>query len=335
MTPSPSRALAARARGRCAAVRRRRRPGLGGLVLHHVRARSSDSTWRGGELAVAQRRVQVLHLAVAVFAGDPLEVRLGHLAELHAQPPRFLLQILLADFDRLDALAGVDDVLDLVARARGLDERQPVLAGLVAGLRHDLDDVAVAQRVAQRHDAAVHLGADAGVAHVGVDGVGEIDGGGVARQHDHLAARREGVDLFRVQVHLQGGHELAGVLHVALPFHQVAQPGDALIVGRRPLAALLVLPVRRDAFLGDAVHLLGADLHLEGLPVRTHHRGVQRLVEVGPRDGDEVLDAPGNRAPLVVDHAQRGVAVLHRVGDDAQRHQVVDLVERIFCRRSF
>ena len=182
------------------------------------------------------------------------------------------------------ALAGVDDVLDFVARAGGLDERQPVLAGLVARLGHDLDDVAVVQRRAQRHDAAVHLGADAGLAHVGVNGVGEVDGRGVARQHDHLAARREGVDLLRVQVHLEGGHELAGVLHVALPLHQVAQPGDALVVCRRSLASFLVLPVGRDALLGDAVHLLGADLHLEGLPVRAHHRGVQRLIEVGPRE---------------------------------------------------
>ena len=164
------------------------------------------------------------------------------------------------------ALAGVDDVLDLVARARGLDERQPVLAGLVAGLGHDLHDVAVAQRRAQRHDAAVHLGAHAGVADIGVDGVGEIDGRGVARQHHHFAARREGVDLLGVEVHLQGGHELARVLHVALPFHQVAQPGDALIVGRRAFAAFLVLPVRGDALLGDAVHFLGADLHFERLP---------------------------------------------------------------------
>ena len=100
-------------------------------------------------------------------------------------------------------------------------------------------------------------------ADIGVNGVGEIDGRGVARQHDHFAARREGVDLFRVQVHLERGHELAGILHVALPFHQVAQPGDALIVRRRALAALLVFPVRGDALLGDAVHLLGADLDFE------------------------------------------------------------------------
>ena len=110
---------------------------------------------------------------------------------------------------------GVDDVLDFVARARRLDERQPVLARQMAGLRQDLDHVAVAQRVLQRHDAAVHLGADAGVADVGVDGVGEIDGRRVARQHDHLAPRREGVNFFRVQVHFERGHELARIAHVA------------------------------------------------------------------------------------------------------------------------
>ena len=33
--------------------------------------------------------------------------------------------------------------------------------------------------------------------------------------------------------------------------------------GVGPLPAFLVFPVRRDAFFGDAVHLLGADLHFE------------------------------------------------------------------------
>ncbi len=268
MTPSPSCGLAGVAEGASASGACR---ASASFVLHLPGSDFAEHLARG-KLAVAEGRVQVFHLAVAVFGGHPLQVRLGHLAELHAQPPRLLFQVLLADLDGLHALAGVDDVLDLVARARGLDERQPVFARLVAGLGHDLDDVAVAQRGTQRHDAAVHLGAHAGVADVGVDGVGEIDGRGVARQHDHFAARREGVDLFRVQVHFQGGHELAGILHVALPFHQVAQPGDALVVGGRTLAALLVLPVRRDAFFGDAVHLLGADLHLERLPVRARPR---------------------------------------------------------------
>ena len=120
------------------------------------------------------------------------------------------------------------------------------------------------RRVLQRDDAAVDLGADAGVADVAVNRVSEIDRRRFARQHDHLAARREGVDLLRVQVHLQGGHELARVAHLALPLDQLPQPGDALVVVGRTALALLVLPVRRDALFGDAVHLLGPDLHFEG-----------------------------------------------------------------------
>ena len=76
------------------------------------------------------------------------------------------------------------------------------------------------------------------------------------------------------------------------------------------------------------MHLVGADLHFERLPVRTHHRRVQRLVEVGPRDGDEVFNAAGDGPPLIMDHAQRGVAVFHRVGDDPQGHQIVHFVHR-------
>ena len=294
ITASLSRGLAGHGRGAAGAARPASATGAAGS------SSGSSFTTPGrhlaqhlarGKPAVSQRGIQVFRLAVAVFAGHPVQVGLADPAHLHAQAARLLFQVLLADLDGLQPLAGVDQVLDLVARARGLDEGQPVLAGLVTRLGHDLDDVAVAQRGAQRHDAPVHLGADAGVADVGVDGVGEIDGRGVARQHDHFAARREGVDLFGVQVHLERGHELAGVLHVALPFHQVAQPGDPLVVGRRTLAALLVFPVRRDPLFGDAVHLLGADLHFERLPVRAHHGGMQGLVEVGPRNGDEIFDA--------------------------------------------
>ena len=117
------------------------------------------------------------------------------------------------------------------------------------------------------------------------------------------------------------------VAHFALPLDQLAQPGDALIVVGGPLLAFLVFPVRGDAFLGQAVHLFGADLDFEGQAAGADHGGVQRLVQVGPRDGDEVLDAAGNGMPLVVDHAERGVAVLDRIGDDAQGQQIVDLVD--------
>ncbi len=55
---------------------------------------------------------------------------------------------------------------------------------------------------------------------------------------------------------------------------------------------------------------------------------MQRLVEIVARDGDEVLDAPRHRAPLIVNDAQHGVAIGFRLRNDAQRQHVVDLVHR-------
>src|SRR5581483_867999 len=160
-----------------------------------------DHVWRklgehlpGGEFSITKRGVQVFHFAVAVFAGDAIEIALGNTAQLHAETPRFLIQILVADLDSLGALAGVDQVFDLVARSGGFDESQPVFARLMAGLSHDLNHVAIAQRGTQRHNATVHLGADTGIADIGVNGVSEIDRRGFARQYEDFAARRESVD---------------------------------------------------------------------------------------------------------------------------------------------
>ena len=84
----------------------------------------------------------------------------------------------------------------------------------------------------------------------------------------------------------------------------------------------------RDAFFGHLVHFFGADLHLEGVALLGDDGGVQRLVEIVARDGDEVLDASGHRPPLAMNDAQHRVTVGFRLGDDAQRQHVVDLVHR-------
>ena len=182
--------------------------------------------------------------------------------------------------------------------------------------------------VRERHHAAVDLGADAGVADLGVNGVSEIDRRAVGRNHDHLPLGREGVDLVGVEVHLQAGEELVGIGHLLLPLDELANPVQALFVaGGDGAFAGLVLPVRGDAFFGDAMHLFGADLHFELMAAGAHHRGVQRLVAVGAGDGDEVLDAARDRTPESVDEAEDGVAGGDVLGDDADGEQIVDLVE--------
>ena len=145
-----------------------------------------------------------------------------------------------------------------------------------------------------------------------------------AGEGDDLALGREDEDLVLLEVDLQVLHELVGVGGLRLPVDDPVQPRD---VGRGPGGAVLVLPVGGDALLGAGVHLVGADLHLERLALRPHHRRVQRLVEVELGHRDVVLEAALHRLPGGVDRAERGVAVLHRVDDDPDADEVEDVVE--------
>ena len=162
------------------------------------------------------------------------------------------------------------------------------------------------------------------MAHLGVHGVREVDGCGTGRERDHPALGREDEDLVLLQVGAQRLHELLGIARLGLPVDHAAEPGDVVASGR---GARLVRPVSGDAALGAVVHLPRADLHLHGLAAGHDHRRVQRLVEVELRHRDVVLEAPDDGAPGAVDRAERGVAVLDRLDDDAYGEKVEDLVE--------
>ena len=119
-----------------------------------------------------------------------------------------------------------------------------------------------------------------------------------------------------------------------LPPSCMLAPGSRATRARAPAApsrrssSLLVLPVRGDAGLGDPVHVLGADLHFDRHAVRPEQRGVQRLVAVDARDRDVVLEASRHRLEHAVHDAERAVAGVGAVDDDAQAVHVDDLGER-------
>ena len=121
--------------------------------------------------------------------------------------------------------------------------------------------------------------------------------------------RREHVHLVGEQVDLDALEELLGVAAL-LHLDQVRQPLARALAAARVagVVAGLVVPVRGDAGLGDAVHVLGADLHFDRHAVRAEQRRVQRLVAVDARDRDVVLEAARHRLEHRVHDAERAVA---------------------------
>ena len=286
-----------------------------------------------GDLRAAERDVEVVGLAEAHLADHVRQQRRAReLLRRQAGLVEVLLEQLAARVLGVLARLGLEPRLDLVARAGGLDDRQPVArrAALALG-GQDLHDVARLQLVVQRHDLAVDLRADAAVADVRVDLVGEVQRRRPGGERLDLALGREDEDLVLDQLAAQLVGELLGVVGLLVPVEQRLEP---LQLGRRRvgrlargLVALLVAPVRGDAVLGRLVHVARADLDLQRPPLGPDHRRVQGLVHVELGHGDHVLEAPRQGLPQRVDHAHGAVAVLHGVHDHAHRGEVVDLVE--------
>ena len=171
----------------------------------------------------------------------------------------------------------------------------------------DLDLVAIAERGTQRHEPAIDLGADAGVADLGMHRIGKIDGGSAARQRDQVAFRGKGKDLVLKHLELGVLEKFLRPRGVVEDVQKLAQP--AIL---RPLGlagALFVAPMRGDAEFGDLVHVAGADLHLDALLLRSDDTGVQRTVIVRLGSRYVVFKPAGNDMIGRVNNTERVITV--------------------------
>src|ERR1700693_2554377 len=126
-----------------------------------ARGREFRQHLAGRVLAVADAGHQVVGASESVFAGRSLQVRFFNFFQRDAIFARFFFDQLFSDFNGAFALVDVEPVLDLVASASGLDDGEPVAAGLMSGLGDNFDDVAGMQLVAKGNHASVDLGARA------------------------------------------------------------------------------------------------------------------------------------------------------------------------------
>jgi hypothetical protein len=127
----------------------------------------------------------VQRLEVGVVHGLDLagqHVALEHPLHREALAFEFGSQLFATVLDHVVAPLAREPLLDLVASPGRGDEVEPVAGG--PGALHlggeDLAGVTAVQLVVERHQPAVDPCADAGVAHLGVHGVGEVDRGGLA-----------------------------------------------------------------------------------------------------------------------------------------------------------
>ena len=283
---------------------------------------------RGSDDSVADRRDQAVGVLVRKLLEHRVEAPLApELADRQPQRLELVLEDRIAQLDRSLGLQRAKPLADSAFGPRRNDVIQPVLARVLAFGRDRFDRVARLELVAQRHHPAVHARARQMLPDHRMNPVGEIDHGRAGRKIKHLALGRENENLGGKEVVLDGREELLRVFQILLPFDQAPQPCEPLGIAQALPVTFLVGPVRRDSLFGHAMHLARANLHFHPLPARPDHRGVQRLVHVDLGQRDIVLESPRHRLPVGVHDAERLVTFAHRLDDDPEGDQVVDLVE--------
>src|SRR5574341_1959412 len=278
-------------------------------------------------IAKADLRQKILGLVNAEKLGYLIVRRL-----LDAKTLQLTIQHLAAQGDHLLTVLLAEPLANLGDGALGADKAQigvePVAAWPAALGGQNLHPVADLKPIIQRDELPVHLGAPAAVAEVGVDVIGEVNGRGACREVDNIAARGEDIDAILEYFGPHDIHELARIVNGAAHFHQIAEMLHTALEGFIALAArLLVAPMRGDTVFGMLVHLLGANLDFEGLPIFEDDGGVQGLVKIIFGCGDVIVEFARNRTPGLVDHAQRLITGRQIIDNDAHGTDIKQLVK--------
>ena len=80
--------------------------------------------------------------------------------------------------------------------------------------------------------------------------------------------------------------------------------------------------MRRQPEFAVAVHVLTADLHLDARILAVDDGGVDRPVSIALGRGDVILELAGHHFKMLVNDAQRPIAILGLFGDDAKGHDI-------------
>ena len=279
-----------------------------------------------GDVPAADCLGEIVHGSVIELAGEFFQVDVSQ-----PQLAQFPLQDVFAALDVLFAGLLFEPAADFGARPLGFDHPQvgvqPVPAGSAAFGGQDVHLIPGFQLVVEGHQFPADLSAPAAVPDLRVDVVSEINRGGTGGQINDVAAGGENIHPVPENIGFHAVHELTGVFHVLPPLHQLADVVHPAVEIRVVVTALLVPPVGGDPVFGALVHLLGADLHLQGFAVIVNHGGVQGLVEIILGGGDVIVKFAGDGPPGGVDSPQSLVTLLFGGEDDTHAAHIVNHLE--------
>ena len=292
-----------------------------------------------GNAAIAHSRQQVIFAQdielLGYFEQTPI---LQEFLRRIAQTLGLLADKLHAPLDIFLAPFLLEPGTDFAAGFRGRHDIEPVAGRAVIGLVGDNGhDIAVFELVFQRYQLAVDLGPYAVMAHFRMNAVSKVNGNRAFRQIHHITFGRKDKDFIRENIHFQGFKVFLGVAEFLLETHHLPQPVHLLVHGaarRRALAVFLVLPMSRDTELRHLMHMEGANLNFQRIAAR-HHRGMQRLIAIGFRHGNIILEPARNRLPHGMDNAQYPVAVTHGFHQYADSRQIIDFADILFVAQHF
>lgn len=306
--------------------RRRRQFGrrLFFLLLEFRRLQSLHQGPQGNCTAADLDQHIIKRIAVQCLQKKPDMTALDDLAEGRVVVPQLPLADFATEFESLFLLLLPQPVADPRSGPAGLDEVEPAATRPLVRRSDDLDDISGLQMMLEWDQTAIDLGADAVIADLGVDGVGEIDGAAADRQFLDLAAGGEGEDIRLVQFAPDAVEEFARIFDLVQRLDQLLQFAEEPGIAGADLLPFLVGPMGGNPFLGHPIHLFGTDLDLDEMAARPDNRSVHRLVVVGLGRGDEILDPPRNRRPVGMNDPQGLIALADRFDDDAEGHLVVD-----------
>ena len=196
--------------------------------------------------AVAQENIELVRSAQVVFLGDFEHfIALFEFAQIEAVISERLLEHFAPEFHRARAFLLLDEGADFGLGARALDDLEPVFGWRLSRRGDDLDRVSGFEPVLQRDDLAVDLRADAFVADVGVDGIGEIERRRTMGELSHFAFRSEDEYVFGKKVDLDGFEKFVRILKFFVPLEQALDPLDVFVAIANRICLLCISSARR------------------------------------------------------------------------------------------